>query len=104
MKRLPWNHFSRKNIGYLYAMREGANSILDMDDDNEIKDPVLYNEWFDNAKSSLVLNHHGPTNVYRYFENDCSTQNHIWPRGLPLLSVNEPKENLCDKDKMNLLG
>lgn len=31
---LPWNHFGRKNIGYLYAILHGANIIWDFDDDN----------------------------------------------------------------------
>ena len=31
---LPWNHFGRKNVGYLYAMMHGAEVIWDFDDDN----------------------------------------------------------------------
>lgn len=31
---LPWNHFGRKNVGYLYAVLHGATSIWDFDDDN----------------------------------------------------------------------
>lgn len=31
---LPWNHYSRKMIGYLYAIKEGADIIADSDDDN----------------------------------------------------------------------
>ena len=33
---VPWKHFGRKNIGYLYAIRQGAERIFDIDDDNEI--------------------------------------------------------------------
>ncbi|CAM9845118.1 unnamed protein product, partial [Phaeothamnion confervicola] len=33
---LPWNHFGRKNIGYLYAIHHGAQVIYDTDDDNEL--------------------------------------------------------------------
>ena len=25
--RLPWNSFGRKNVGYLYAISQGINSI-----------------------------------------------------------------------------
>ena len=32
----PLNHFSRKNLGYLYAVRMGATQIFDFDDDNEL--------------------------------------------------------------------
>ena len=31
---LPWNHYCRKMVGYLHAIREGAGIILDTDDDN----------------------------------------------------------------------
>lgn len=31
---LPWNHFGRKNLGYLFAIVNGAKLIWDFDDDN----------------------------------------------------------------------
>ena len=34
---VPWNHFARKNLGYLYAMRQGALAIYDTDDDNFLR-------------------------------------------------------------------
>ena len=34
---LPWNHFGRKNAGFLYAMLHGASVIWDFDDDNLLK-------------------------------------------------------------------
>jgi hypothetical protein len=34
IKVLPWNHFGRKNVGYLYAILHGATTIWDFDDDN----------------------------------------------------------------------
>ena len=33
-KMIPENHYSRKNIGYLYAIENGAEVILETDDDN----------------------------------------------------------------------
>ena len=33
-KTIPWNHFSRKNIGYMYAIKHNATHIWDFDDDN----------------------------------------------------------------------
>ncbi len=36
IKLLPWNHFGRKNIGYLYAIAHGARVIYDFDDDNAL--------------------------------------------------------------------
>lgn len=31
---LPWNHFGRKNFGFIYVMYHGAKVIWDFDDDN----------------------------------------------------------------------
>jgi hypothetical protein len=31
---LPWNHFGRKNFGFIYVMHHGAKIIWDFDDDN----------------------------------------------------------------------
>ena len=31
---IPWNHFGRKNVGFLYAIAHGAHVIYDTDDDN----------------------------------------------------------------------
>merc|ERR1719331_1285487 len=36
--RIPWRHFGRKNIGYLYAIAHGAKVIYDTDDDNRLKE------------------------------------------------------------------
>src|SRR4051794_14272940 len=37
---LPWNHYSRKIIGYLHAAAQGAEAIVDLDDDN-----IPHAEW-----------------------------------------------------------
>jgi len=37
MHLTPWQHFCRKNIGYLYAILHGAEDIFDFDDENFIK-------------------------------------------------------------------
>lgn len=34
VKNLPWNHFGRKNVGYIFAILNGAKYIWDFDDDN----------------------------------------------------------------------
>ncbi len=38
IERIPWNHFGRKNIGYFYAILQGAQYIFDLDDDNVLKE------------------------------------------------------------------
>jgi STELLO glycosyltransferases len=34
IQAIPYSHFARKNIGYLYAIQRGATLIFDFDDDN----------------------------------------------------------------------
>ena len=34
INNIPWNHFGRKNVGYLYATLHGARMVWDFDDDN----------------------------------------------------------------------
>ncbi len=78
---LPYNHYCRKNIGYLYAIQGGAEVIIDTDDDN-----IPYSDWsfpsfkgdFDSLEPEM-----GFINIYNLF-----TDQNIWPRGLPLNMVN----------------
>ena len=90
VEHCPYNHYSRKNIGYLYAMQRGASIIADTDDDN-----YPYEYWDD------ILDYQGlvreitnsqAANVYSLF-----TKEFIWPRGLPLSAVsNNVKFRLVD--------
>lgn len=79
-EKLPFNHYCRKNIGYLYAMRQGAESILDTDDDNIPKPGAVYPQ-FSGTFETLGAGA-GFVNVYQYF-----TRQFIWPRGLPLQDI-----------------
>lgn len=38
-RHLRWNHFGRKNVGFLYAIAHGAWWVYDTDDDNELQRP-----------------------------------------------------------------
>lgn len=78
-KHCPYNHYSRKNIGFLYAIREGADVIFDMDDDNA---PSSLWEDPDFTCSLVVKTDDQFVNIYKHFINE-----HIWPRGLPLDEV-----------------
>lgn len=77
---LPTRHYSRKNIGYLLAMRTKPGMLLETDDDNM----PLPEFWDARRRSQRVrtLSGAGWTNIYAYF-----TEANIWPRGLPLDSV-----------------
>lgn len=78
---LPWNHYSRKMIGYLYAMSRGATVIAETDDDNiPTADWALpeFRGEFD------VVQGDGFVNVYRLF-----TDAFVWPRGFPLTRIRD---------------
>jgi hypothetical protein len=77
---LPNRHYSRKNIGYLLAIATQPGMLLETDDDNM---PLA--EFWEPRKRvqpMRALAGNGWTNIYGYF-----TEANIWPRGLPLDSV-----------------
>jgi len=76
---LPENHYARKNIGYLLAMSLGAELIFDTDDDNAPLPAWHRREVEAIARPCLQT---GWVNAYQWF-----TEEHIWPRGLPLESI-----------------
>lgn len=75
-RRLPENHYARKNVGYVLAIRAGVTGVFDTDDDNAPLDT-----WHvrDEAVDACDVPARGWVNAYSYF-----TSAHIWPRGLPL--------------------
>lgn len=82
IKYAPYNHYARKNIGYLYAMSMGADVIYDTDDDN-----IPYVDWkFPEFKinSKLESSKNKYINIYNYF-----TSEKIWPRGYPIDEINK---------------
>lgn len=84
-KLLPVGHYARKNVGYLEAIRRGAECIYETDDDNapsanwQVPSCVLATARVSQPDNLRWVN------VYRYF-----TEQHIWPRGLPLDEISEP--------------
>jgi len=82
---LPWNHFGRKNLGFIYAIKMGALKIWDFDDDNDglIDMKSLNEDTFVTpcSKASSVLN---PYIHFGVNETAC------WPRGFPLDKILDP--------------
>lgn len=74
---VPTRHYARKNVGYLCAIRDKAEMILETDDDNL----PLPGFWDARSRtvSTKVATAPGWHNVYRHFSDV-----NIWPRGLPL--------------------
>lgn len=80
-KLLPWNHYSRKNIGYLYAIQHGAQLIYETDDDNFLIDGQL-NPLPEYAPCNLYETNALVVNPYAYFGKPT-----VWPRGYPLKEI-----------------
>ena len=78
--QLPVKHYSRKNFGYLQAIKQGAEIIVETDDDNLPYENFL-NFFSENLTAECVENT-GWHNVYNHF-----TDKKIWPRGFPLEKV-----------------
>ncbi|MBH30518.1 MAG: hypothetical protein CMG71_00835 [Candidatus Marinimicrobia bacterium] len=76
---IPFNHYSRKNLGYIYAASEGADMILDTDDDNIFNIDSLFSTLDSEVKATLVNSKTKWANVYSLFSDSI-----VWPRGLPL--------------------
>jgi hypothetical protein len=89
-RAVPFKHFARKNLGYLYAIRHGAHFIFDFDDDNIVYKsnagkvvPIIPNEkMVEHARVVSV----GPSvfNPYPLMNSSSPTS---WPRGFPLESI-----------------
>ncbi len=80
---LPLGHYARKNVGYLQALREGAEWVVETDDDNFPLDTFLHPPQAGHARYLSAPNTHAWLNVYDYFE----PSEPVWPRGLPLDKV-----------------
>ncbi|NBP57557.1 hypothetical protein EBU71_13675 [bacterium] len=79
---IPYNHYCRKNLGYIYAIQNNYELIYETDDDN-----IPY-ENFDNIINEPATHLIEETsrkwiNIFKYFTNG----GHIWPRGYPLSLV-----------------
>jgi|SRR5947209_4888886 len=73
----PVRTYARKNIGYLAAIKNGANLIVETDDDNLPRPGFFASRHRRHDVPSVAGG--GWLNVYRYF-----SEANIWPRGLPL--------------------
>jgi len=93
-RSLPYNHYARKNIGYLVAISKGAKIIIETDDDN-IPLPAFWKNRSKKAKGQLIEKN-GWTNVYKYFTNK-----NIWPRGFSLENINDTLPMLSNEVELN---
>lgn len=78
----PWNHYCRKNVGYLEAIRLGSEVIAETDDDN-----IPYDSFVADVSRSVTgsrVAKSGWENIYTHF-----VDTRIWPRGFPLELIND---------------
>jgi hypothetical protein len=90
LDEIPLNSYTRKNIGYLFAIENGARFIYDTDDDNS---PIRsLSEYFVFEKSDYGLmfacSSSELINPYAHFGQPL-----IWPRGFPLTHVQNKHNN-----------
>jgi hypothetical protein len=81
-KSMPYNHYCRKMFGYLYAMQNEANVIIDTDDDNIPKTNWGFPDF--KGEYNYIHDNSGQINIYELF-----TDQKIWPRGFPLRLITE---------------
>lgn len=97
---MPWNHFARKNIGYLFAIGQGARLVFDFDDDNELKAPTPLPCAGQGKCTSLSVNlpsayllpqneicdiqNANDANVFNPYPTMGASVIPAWPRGFPL--------------------
>jgi hypothetical protein len=84
-RAMPWNTYTRKNVGYLIAIARGAELVYDTDDDNVPVENWIVEPRFDGPHQ--VLRGAAYANVYALF-----TDRHVWPRGFPLRRILEKPE------------
>jgi hypothetical protein len=97
----PWNHFGRKNIGFIYAVDHGAKTIYDFDDDNFLI-PTGFPENPSQDKIFCPQYRVPAFNPYPAYGSES------WPRGYPLPEIKNITSQLtvgsedCDKKLLNV--
>ena len=103
VRATPWRHFSRKSIGYLFAIAHGAEVIFDFDDDNQLK-PGATGE----PKSPLPAEPRSGrldearrtgTNAFNPYPMMGASLEDTWPRGFPLASITDPKTFSVNRER-----
>lgn len=99
IKHVPWNHFGRKSVGFMYAASMKCEKIYDFDDDNHLKQGGFegITEW-NTLKLQVLSNDTHVFNPYPYFH---STGSYIdWPRGFPLQFIHDPNTYRVDAHQL----
>ena len=104
IKKLPYNSYSRKNIGYLLAMKKKTEIIIETDDDNYPK-----SNFFENlALKKKIIQLSGPKwiNILSVLGEKKVK---LWPRGYPLSLINKKQKlkkkllNICSPVQQRMI-
>ena len=93
LKYVPWNHFGRKSIGFIYAVSQGCKAIFDFDDDNHL----TFNSFGDMRSWKLgevkpIKPISQAIHVYNPYMHFLPTNSSfIWPRGFPLQFIQDKR-------------
>ena len=93
---LPVNHYSRKNLGYLWAVRERRAFIQETDDDN-FPSAVFWDPLPKQLQVDLIRGGSSWFNAYAPF---LGNGHRVWPRGLPLESLFESDKVTSAKEQV----
>jgi hypothetical protein len=91
---VPYQHYARKNIGYLIAIQNGADIIIETDDDNLPCNNFL-NFYPKQLKAQSIISKNQWLNIYEYFSAE-----RIWPRGFSLEHILNGKKGEVQKEQM----
>ena len=79
-ERIGWNCMQRRNIGFVWARRQGAERIATVDDDN-----IPMDGWGDNCiVDTAVETKLYKTNALCFDPVGATEYSHLWHRGFPL--------------------
>ena len=94
---IGWNCIQRRNIGYIYAKKNGAKLIASVDDDN-----IPYRNW----GQKILINKRIETNSYQTNQSAFDPlsifkfNSKIWHRGFPLQLLQEKPKLTKTKKKI----
>ena len=97
-KVAPWNRFTRKNTGYLFAIKNKAKIIADTDDD--VFPYKTYPHKLNSKKETIVLSGPKFINIYKFYLKKGTKKNLCWPRGFPLDYITSKEKIIQKKSKV----
>ncbi len=98
--KLGFGTYARKNIGYLFAIMNGATAIWDTDDDTYFRREARLALTNLEACKKTLLSGDGYFNPYLFFAKNSR----LWPRGYPLKWVAKNRDVISENFKFHDLA